>query len=52
MKTEGVRQELTIPKTPQQNGVAQRMNQTLVETVRSMLADGKLPHIDFGQRHC
>ena len=51
MKT-GVRQELTIPKTPQQNGVAQRMNRTLVETVRSMLADGKLPHINFGQRRC
>lgn len=43
LKTEGVRHELTVPKTPEQNGVAERMNRTLVETVRSMLADAKLP---------
>ena len=35
--------ELTIPKTPQQNGVAECLNRTLVETVRSMLSDSKLP---------
>ena len=28
---EGVRHELTIPHTPQQNGVAERLNRTLVE---------------------
>ena len=44
LKAEGVRHELTIPKTPEPNGVAERMNRTLVETFRSMLADGKLPH--------
>ena len=44
LRTEGVRHELTVPKTPKQNGVAERMNQTLVETVRAMLADTKLPH--------
>ena len=43
LKKEGVRHELTVPKTPQQNGVAERMNRTLVETVRSMLSDAKLP---------
>ena len=32
-----------MPKTPQQNGVAERMNRTLVEAVRSMLSDAKLP---------
>ena len=32
-----------MPKTPQQNGVAERMNRTLVEIVRSMLSDAKLP---------
>ena len=41
---EGVRHELMIPKTPEQNGVAERMNRTLVETVRSMLVDSNLPH--------
>ena len=44
LKSEGVRHELTVPKTPEQNSVAKRMNRTLVETVRSMLADAKLPH--------
>ena len=44
LRTEGVRHELTVPKTPEQNGVAERMNRTLVETVRAMLADTKLPH--------
>ena len=43
LKKEGVRHEFTIPKTPQQNGVAERMNRTLVEAVRSMLSDTKLP---------
>ena len=43
LKSEGVRHELTVPKTPEQNGVAERMNRTLIETVRSMLADSQLP---------
>ncbi|RXN30143.1 Retrovirus-related Pol poly from transposon TNT 1-94 [Labeo rohita] len=43
LKKEGIRHELTVPKTPEQNGVAERMNKTLMETVRSMLADAKLP---------
>ena len=33
LRKEGVRHELTVPNTPQQNGVAERMNKTLVETV-------------------
>ena len=41
---EGVRHELTVPKTPEQNGVAERMNRTLVETARSMLIHANLPH--------
>ena len=44
LKREGVQHELTIPKTPEQNGVAERMNRTLVEAVRSMLADAQPPH--------
>ena len=43
LEAEGVRHELTIPKTPEQNGVAERMNRTLVEAVRSMLIGAKLP---------
>ena len=33
----------TIPKTPEQNGAAEWLNCTLVETTRSMLLDAKLP---------
>ena len=44
LREEGIKHEYTIPKTPQQNGVSERMNRTLVEAVRSMLVDAKLPH--------
>ena len=43
LKKGGLRHELTVSKTPEQNGVADQMNRTLVETVRCMLADAKLP---------
>ncbi len=32
LRDEGIRHEKTIPKTPQQNGVAERLNRTLVES--------------------
>ena len=44
LKSEGISHQRTVPKTPEQNGVAERMNRTLVETIRSMLVDAKLPH--------
>ena len=44
LKAEGVRHECTVPQTPEQNGVAEQMNRTLVETTHSMLIDSKLPH--------
>ena len=43
LKKEGIKHQFTIPKCPQQNGVAERFNRTLVEMVRSMLADSELP---------
>ena len=42
LKNEGIRHELTVPKTPEQNGVAERLNRTVVEMSRSMLIDAKL----------
>ena len=42
LKDEGIRHERTVPKTPQQNGVAERLNRTLVESARSMLLDANL----------
>ena len=35
--------ELTVPKTPEQNGVAEWMNRILVEMTHSMLSESKLP---------
>jgi hypothetical protein len=39
----GIRREKTVPKTPQQNGIAERMNRTIMERARSMLVDAGLP---------
>ncbi|KAJ0533211.1 putative RNA-directed DNA polymerase [Helianthus annuus] len=39
----GILHEFSAPYTPQQNGVAERKNRTLIETARTMLADSKLP---------
>ena len=39
---QGIKHELTTPKTPEQNGVAERMNRTIVEMARCMLAEAKL----------
>ena len=41
---EGIKHEFTTPHTPQQNEAAERLNRTLIEDVRTMLADSKLPH--------
>jgi len=45
--SEGIVHEKTIPKTPEQNGVSERMNRTLVESVRTMLLDSNLPKTFF-----
>ena len=42
-KKNGIRHKRIVPKTPEQNGVAERTNRTLVETVRAMSSDSKLP---------
>ena len=36
-KDDGIHQQFTIPYTPQQNGVSERKNRTLVEAARAML---------------
>nr|GFC22882.1 hypothetical protein [Tanacetum cinerariifolium] len=39
----GIKKEFSNAKTPQQNGVAERRNRTLIEAARIMLVDDKLP---------
>nr|GEV88483.1 hypothetical protein [Tanacetum cinerariifolium] len=39
----GIKTEFSNARTPQQNGVAERRNETLIEAARTMLADAKLP---------
>ncbi|GJT37477.1 putative ribonuclease H-like domain-containing protein [Tanacetum coccineum] len=42
-KMKGIKREFSVARTPQQNGVAERKNRTLIEAARTMLADSKLP---------
>ncbi|GKB36639.1 putative ribonuclease H-like domain-containing protein, partial [Tanacetum coccineum] len=39
----GIKREFSVARTPQQNGVAERKNRTLIEAARTMLVDSKLP---------
>ena len=39
----GIDRQFSAPRTPQQNGVAERRNRTLIEAAHTMLADSKLP---------
>ncbi|GKD41822.1 putative ribonuclease H-like domain-containing protein [Tanacetum coccineum] len=39
----GIKREFSVARTPQQNGVAERKNRTLIEAAKTMLADSKLP---------
>ena len=43
LKDKGIQHETTIRYSPEQNGAAERLNRTLMEKVRSMLAASKLP---------
>nr|GEY06783.1 hypothetical protein [Tanacetum cinerariifolium] len=43
--SKGIRRDYSNAKTPQQNEVVERKNQTLIEAVRTMLADSLIPTI-------
>ena len=49
LKEKGIRNELTVPHSPQQNGVSERMNRTLVESARSMIAHAELSNIFWAE---
>ncbi|GJY57422.1 putative ribonuclease H-like domain-containing protein [Tanacetum coccineum] len=43
LSKKGIKREFSVARTPQQNGVAERKNRTLIEAARTMLADSLLP---------
>ncbi|GJT61213.1 zf-CCHC domain-containing protein [Tanacetum coccineum] len=45
----GIKREFSVARTPQQNGVAEKRNRTLIEAARTMLADSKLPTIFWAE---
>ena len=49
LKEKGIRHELTVPHSPQQNGVSERMNRTLVESARSMISHAGLSNIFWAE---
>jgi len=42
LRDEGITHQSTTPYTPQQNGVAERYNRTVIEQVLALLADSGL----------
>lgn len=42
LQHEGIQQHKTAPYTPQQNGVAERKNRTLIEMARCMILESEL----------
>lgn len=49
LKQKGIVHEITAPYSPQQNGVAERMNRTLVEAARSMIFNAGLSKAYWGE---
>ncbi|GJW37778.1 putative ribonuclease H-like domain-containing protein, partial [Tanacetum coccineum] len=45
----GIEREFSVARTPQQNGVVERKNWTLIEAARTMLADLLLPTVFWGE---
>nr|GEZ60126.1 putative ribonuclease H-like domain-containing protein [Tanacetum cinerariifolium] len=42
-RMKGIKREFNVPRTPHQNGIAERKNMALIEAARTMLADSLLP---------
>nr|GFC14070.1 putative ribonuclease H-like domain-containing protein [Tanacetum cinerariifolium] len=42
-RVKGIKREFSVLRTPQQNGIAERKNKTLIKATRTLLADSLLP---------
>jgi transposase InsO family protein len=49
LEEEGIKHEFSAPYTPQQNGVVERKNRTLIDMARMMLGEFKTPST-FGRK--
>jgi len=49
LRKEGIQHQLTVPYTPQQNGVAERKNRSLTESAKCMLLDADLDNRFWGE---
>ncbi|GKB44517.1 ribonuclease H-like domain-containing protein [Tanacetum coccineum] len=48
-RQKGIKREYSVARTPQQNGVAERKNRTLIKAARTMLADSLLPTLFWAE---
>lgn len=49
LKSNGIQRRLSAPRTPEQNGVAERKNRTLVEMARCLILQSGLPPSFWGE---
>jgi len=49
LKSQGTERQLTVHDTPQQNGIAERRNRTILERVRALLHASGLPKFLWGE---
>ena len=49
LTSKGIKKQRSVPRTPEQNGVAERMNRTIQETARSMLHGAGLSDDFWGE---
>ena len=49
LKSHGIKRELTVARRPQQNGVSERMNRTLMEMTRTMIVAMRLSKSNWAE---
>ena len=49
LQEQGIEHQTTVPRSPQQNGLAERFNRTIIEMTRSMIHGAGLPKYLWGE---